>query len=56
MEVFISDYQLRLKKTAFQDGETINESDDEEPCVEEGEMIRDVMCVQNNADVVREAL
>lgn len=33
-----------------------NESDDEEPCIEEGEMVRDVMCVQNNADVVREAL
>nr|CBH09295.1 HM00052 [Heliconius melpomene]CBH09296.1 HM00052 [Heliconius melpomene] len=38
------------------DGEPFNESDDEEPCIEEGEMNRDVMCVQNNADVVREAL
>lgn len=38
------------------DGETYNESDDEEPCIEEGDMVRDVMCVQNNADVVREAL
>lgn len=40
----------------FQDSETLNENDEEEPCVEEGEMTRDVMCVQNNADVVREAL
>ncbi|XP_062529262.1 thrombospondin type-1 domain-containing protein 7A [Bombyx mori] len=42
--------------TDLVDGETFNESDDEEPCIEEGEMNRDVMCIQNNADVVREAL
>ncbi|KOB75410.1 Thrombospondin type-1 domain-containing protein 7B-like protein [Operophtera brumata] len=42
--------------TDFLDGEPYIEGDDEEPCVEEGEMARDVMCVQNNADVVREAL
>lgn len=45
-----------LKKFVLQDGEPYNEGEDEEPCVEEGEMARDVMCVQNNADVVREAL
>lgn len=32
------------------------ESNEEEPCVEEGEMTRNVMCVQNNADVVRDSL
>lgn len=42
--------------TDLLDGETFNESDEDEPCIEEGEMMRDVMCVQNNADVVREAL
>ncbi|XP_063361958.1 thrombospondin type-1 domain-containing protein 7A-like [Cydia amplana] len=50
------DYMPVSNYTDLLDGETFNESDDEEPCVEEGEMTRDVMCVQNNADVVREAL
>ncbi|KAL4709944.1 hypothetical protein ACJJTC_003907 [Scirpophaga incertulas] len=50
------DYIPITNYTDLSDGEALNESDDEEPCVEEGEMTRDVMCVQNNADVVREAL
>ncbi|KAI8435692.1 hypothetical protein MSG28_003946 [Choristoneura fumiferana] len=50
------DYMPQTNYTDLLDGETFNESDEEEPCVEEGEMSRDVMCVQNNADVVREAL
>lgn len=49
-------YQDSIIFNVYQDGEPFNESDDEEPCIEEGEMNRDVMCVQNNADVVREAL
>ncbi|KAJ8727954.1 hypothetical protein PYW08_016339 [Mythimna loreyi] len=50
------DYLPVTNYTDLLDGETYNESDEEEPCIEEGEMVRDVMCVQNNADVVREAL
>ncbi|XP_072932209.1 thrombospondin type-1 domain-containing protein 7A-like [Epargyreus clarus] len=50
------DYMPNNNYTDLLDGEPYNESDEEEPCVEEGEMTRDVMCVQNNADVVREAL
>ncbi|CAH0579198.1 unnamed protein product [Chrysodeixis includens] len=50
------DYTPVNNYTELLDGEMYNESDDEEPCIEEGEMVRDVMCVQNNADVVREAL
>nr|XP_049699518.1 thrombospondin type-1 domain-containing protein 7A [Helicoverpa armigera] len=50
------DYMPVNNYTDLLDGETYNESDEEEPCIEEGEMVRDVMCVQNNADVVREAL
>ncbi|VVD04481.1 unnamed protein product, partial [Leptidea sinapis] len=42
--------------TDLQDSDPYSQSDDGEPCIEEGEMNRDVMCVQNNADVVREAL
>ncbi|XP_041978691.1 thrombospondin type-1 domain-containing protein 7A-like [Aricia agestis] len=50
------DYMPANNYTDLLDTDPYNESDDEEPCVEEGEMTRDVMCVQNNADVVREAL
>ncbi|KAM3964515.1 thrombospondin type-1 domain-containing protein 7A [Aphomia sociella] len=50
------DFMPITNYTDILDGEPFNESDEEEPCVEEGEMVRDVMCVQNNADVVREAL
>ncbi|KAL0892806.1 hypothetical protein ABMA27_014502 [Loxostege sticticalis] len=50
------DYMPSTNYTDLADSETLNENDEEEPCVEEGEMTRDVMCVQNNADVVREAL
>ncbi|XP_049868873.1 thrombospondin type-1 domain-containing protein 7A-like [Pectinophora gossypiella] len=50
------DYIPVTNYTDLMDGEPYNESDEEEPCVEEGEMTRDVMCVQNNADVVREML
>ncbi|KAJ0177044.1 hypothetical protein K1T71_007053 [Dendrolimus kikuchii] len=50
------DYTPITNYTEILDVDTYVESDDEEPCIEEGEMVRDVMCVQNNADVVREAL
>ncbi|KAG6450307.1 hypothetical protein O3G_MSEX006529 [Manduca sexta] len=50
------DYIPVTNYTELADGEAINGSDEDEPCIEEGEMVRDVMCVQNNADVVREAL
>ncbi|XP_060802896.1 thrombospondin type-1 domain-containing protein 7A-like [Amyelois transitella] len=50
------DYISNTNYTDLQDGEPFNFNDEDEPCVEEGEMTRDVMCVQNNADVVREAL
>ncbi|XP_048482659.1 thrombospondin type-1 domain-containing protein 7A isoform X2 [Plutella xylostella] len=50
------DFMPSSNYTDFLDGDTFNESDEEEPCIEEGEMTREVMCVQNNADVVREAL
>ncbi|XP_050346177.1 thrombospondin type-1 domain-containing protein 7A-like isoform X2 [Nymphalis io] len=50
------DYMPATNYTDLLDGEPFNESDNEEPCIEEGEMTRDVMCVQNNADVVRESL
>lgn len=41
---------------SLQEGEPYNESDEEEPCIEEGQITRNVMCVQNNADVVRDSL
>ncbi|XP_053607705.1 thrombospondin type-1 domain-containing protein 7A-like [Plodia interpunctella] len=50
------DYIANTNYTDLLDGDPYNVSDEEEPCVEEGEMVRDVMCVQDNADVVREAL
>ncbi|CAG4979623.1 unnamed protein product [Colias eurytheme] len=50
------DYVPANNYTDLLDTDVFNQSDDEEPCIEEGEMTRDVMCVQNNADVVREAL
>lgn len=51
-----TDYIPAMNYTDLMDNEPFNESDDEEPCIEEGEMTRDVMCVQNNADVVRDVL
>ncbi|KPJ08289.1 Thrombospondin type-1 domain-containing protein 7B [Papilio machaon] len=50
------DYIPVTNYTDLQEGEPYNESDEEEPCVEEGQITRNVMCVQNNADVVRDSL
>ncbi|XP_059059091.1 thrombospondin type-1 domain-containing protein 7B-like [Achroia grisella] len=50
------DFMATANYTDISDGEPFNESDEEEPCVEEGVMVRQVMCIQNNADVVRGGL